>query len=121
MKKEDLEKMAEELGIEAGGLRELDISWHRKIVMKFFPKLFLRMSADELGLDKKKIEYAYKLFEDAKIHIEPLSSSGRGFVITLDNKLTLWFYQDGKHFKFDGIEMGEYDNGEVTVFDDCKK
>lgn len=92
MKKEDLEKMAEELGMESGDLKELNLPWYRKIVMKFFPKLFLKMSAGELGLDEKKINFAYRLFKNAKVHIELLSGGSRGFIITLDNKLTLWFY-----------------------------
>lgn len=78
----------------------------------------MKVSAEDLGIESKKIDWAYKLFDDSKIHIEPLSSGSRGFIITLDNKLSLWFYQDGKSFKFDGIEMGGYDDGEVTVFDE---
>ena len=121
MKKEELEKMAEEVGIEAGNLKELNFPWYKKFLMQFFPKIFFKISAEELGLDSKKIDLAYKLFDDSKIHIEPLSGGSRGFIITLDGKLSLWFFQDGDHFKFDGIEMGKYDDGEVTVFDDLKK
>ena len=118
MKKEELEKMAEEIGAEARDLKELKFPWYKKFLMRFFPKTFLKISADDLGLEGRKIDLAYKLFDDAKVHIEPLSGESRGFIITLDGKLSLWFLQDGNHFKFDGIEMGEYDDGEVTVFDE---
>jgi hypothetical protein len=120
MKKEELEKMSEELGIEIGDPREFKISWWDRLTMRFFPKFFLKSSAKELGLDGKKIDLAYDIFEGTKIHIEPLSGSSRGFIITLDNKLSLWFLQDGDHFEFDGIEMGEYEDGDVTVFDNLK-
>ncbi|SRR6056297_612101 len=93
------------------------LPWQKRFLMKYFPKLFLRLSGKEMGVDNKKIDYAYRLFDDAKIDIQPLSGGTRGFIITVDNKLTLWFYQDGNHFKFDGIEMGDYDDGDVTVFD----
>jgi hypothetical protein len=121
MKKEEIERIAEELGIEAGDPKKIKISWYHRLAMKFSPKLFLKWSAREMGLDEKKIDLAYKLFDDSSVHIEPLSGGARGFIVTLDNKLNLWFYQDGDHFKFDGIEMGEYGSGDVTVFDNLKK
>ncbi len=75
--------------------------------------------ARKQGLNSKKIKYADKLFRDTKrIDIQPLSGSdGRGFIIFLDNQLSLYFYQDGDHFYFDGFEIGEYDSGDVKVFD----
>lgn len=87
--------------------------------MRFAPRLFLKYAAKEQGLSQKKIDQVMELFGDAKrIDIQPLSSrSGRGFIIFLDNKLSLHFYQDGDHFYYDGLEVGEYENGNVTVFD----
>lgn len=104
------------------GVKPFKMPWHERLLMKFMPMSFLRLSAGKIGVDSKKIDLAYKLFENSKrIDIQPLSGpKGRGFIISLDNNFTLWFYQDGDHFKFDGIEMGEYDNGEVTVFDSLK-
>lgn len=94
-------------------------SWFVRILMRFAPKTFLRYAAKKQGLDDRKIKYAMKLFGESKrIDITPLPSrGGRGFIVYLDNKLALFFYQDGDHFYFDGLEMGEYGNGDVTVFD----
>lgn len=89
-----------------------------KLAIKTFPKLFLKFYASKQGINYKKIDWAEKLFRDCKrIDIEPLSGPSRGFIIFLDNKFSLWFLQDGNHFAYDGFEMGEYENGEVTVFD----
>ena len=90
-----------------------------KLLMRFSPKLFLRLAAKEQKVDYQDLEYAMELFGKAKrIDFQPLSgTSGRGLIITLDQKLSLWFFQDGDNFKFDGYEMGEYNKGEVTVFD----
>ena len=90
-----------------------------RIFMRFAPKGFLRYVAKKQGLDDKKVKYAMKLFEGVeRVDIQSLpSSSGRGFIIYLDNKLSLFFYQDGDHFYFVGLEMGEYDKGDVTIFD----
>lgn len=100
----------------------MQINWSTKLLMKFFPKTFLRYAAKKQGINQKKLDYAESLFRDCqRIDIQPLRSRRRGFILTLDNKLTLWFYQDGDHFTFDGYEMGEYENGEVTVFDNLDK
>jgi|TARA_Y100000031_G_scaffold154904_1_gene204053 hypothetical protein len=87
--------------------------------MKFAPKEFLRQAARKEGLDSKKVDSAMNLFKDAKrIDIQPLPSrSGRGFIITIDSKLSLFFYQNKDAFYFDGIEMGKYKKGDVSVFD----
>ncbi len=97
----------------------LKINWFTKLMMRLTPRTFLKYATRQQGLDRKKIDYAMKLFGESKrIDIQPLSSrSGRGFVIYLDNKLSLHFYQDGDHFYYDGLEIGEYENGDVTVFD----
>lgn len=109
-------------GLKPGDTNRLNIPWHQKLLMKISPRLFIKMSANDLGLDYKKVDLAFKLFKDSKIHIQPLSGvAGRGFIVFIDNKLSLWFNQDGDCFKYDGFEMGEYDDGEVTVFDGIKK
>jgi len=100
----------------------LKINWFTKLLMRFAPKIFLRYAANEQGVKSQKIDYAMKLFGESKrIDIHPLPSrSGRGFIITLDNRLSLFFYQDGDHFYYDGCEMGEYEKGDVTVFDNIQ-
>ena len=104
--------------IPVGDMSNLDIPWYKKMILKFFPHLFLKWHAGHMNIDDKMISYAQNLFADKKIHIQPLSGvSGRGFIIFVDNKISFWFFQDENHFVYDGFEMGEYDDGDVTVFD----
>lgn len=97
----------------------LKLNWFTKLLMHFAPKTFMRYAASKQGVKYKDIDYTARLFGKAKrIDIFPLpSSNGRGFVIILDNQLSLHFYQDGNHFYYDGYEIGEYENGDITVFD----
>ena len=89
-----------------------------KIFLKFSPYAFLKRSAQQQGINSDKLNYAVKLFADChRIDIQPWSGSRRGFIIFLDNKFSLWFLQAGDTFVFDGYEIGQYDNGSVTVFD----
>jgi hypothetical protein len=97
----------------------LKINWFTKILMRFAPKTFLLFAAKKQGIKPQRIDYAMKLFGgNSRVDIHPLpSQSGRGFIVILDNKLSLYFYQDGDHFYYDGCEMGEYEKGDVTIFD----
>ena len=90
-----------------------------KIFMRLASTNFLRYASRQQGVDDKKIIYAFKLFDNAeRIDIQPLPNvEGRGLVIYLDCKLSLHFYQDGDHFYYDVLEIGEYEKGKVTVFD----
>ena len=98
----------------------MEINWLTKLYIKFFPKQFLKAAVAENKGNPRKIDFADKLFSDCKrIDIQPFYGS-RGFLITLDNNLTLWFNQDGDHFVYDGFETGTYDDGDVTVFDNLK-
>lgn len=99
------------------------INCFTKLLMRFAPKTFLRCAAKEQGIEPQNIDYAMKLFGKSKrIDIHPLDSrSGRGFIIILDNKLSLHFYQDSDYFYYDGCEIGKYEKGDVTIFDNIKK
>lgn len=89
-----------------------------KAFFRFLPQGFLRYAAWRQGVRIKKLGYAEKLFADCRsIDIQPLSGGNRGFILFLDRQFSLWFFQDGDHFIFDGYEIGEYEAGEVTVFD----
>jgi len=100
-------------------LTDETLPWYLKSLAKLSPRLFFGYFARENKVNSKDLDYSFKLFENKKVHIQPLSGS-RGFIITLDNNLTLWFYQDGDHFIYDGFEMGEYEDGDVTVLDNFK-
>jgi hypothetical protein len=54
------------------------------------------------------------------VWIAPLRNS-RGFILTLDNEVSLWFNQEGDCFKYDGWEVGNYKDGDITVLDNCPK
>ena len=58
------------------------------------------------------------LDRSSRIDIEPLSAGGRGFRLIIDRRTALYFHQDGDGFDYDGYEVGEYDKGDVTIFDD---
>lgn len=100
---------------------EIKFNWFTKLSLRFAPWNFFKYAAKEEGLNPKKIDWAEGLFRDSKrVDIQPLTERSRGFIITIDNRLSLWFNQDGDCFKYDGFETGPYDNGDVTVFDSKK-
>lgn len=91
-----------------------------KFFLKFFPQTFLRWEARKLKVDKR-LDACLKLFDGAKrVDFFPLTGGHRGFMIVIDNAFSLWFFQNEDHFVFDGYEMGEYENGNVTVMDSCR-
>lgn len=107
---------------ELNEFEKFDAPWHMRLMMRIAPKIFIWYTARRQKLNPNKIDYAFKLFEGAKrIDIQSLPSrTGRGFVIYIDNELSLHFYQKGDTFYFDGFEMGEYENGDVQVFDNLE-
>ncbi len=93
-----------------------------KLIAFFSPKILFKLAAKERDWDSDKIEAATKLFSGAQqIDFWPSGGrEGRSLIITLDNKMALFFYQNGDTFSYDGFEIGLYENGEVTVFDSIK-
>ena len=99
-------------------LRKDGVSWFTRFLLRFWPMWGLARLARELGFNSKHMEKANDLFFDVKkVDIVPFEPGQRGFKIILDRKTALYFYQDGDHFKYDGSEVGEYEKGDVTVFD----
>jgi len=97
------------------------ISWLDKLWLTLFPDSFLKSAIKKQGLDSRKLDWAVWLLGGSKrIDLSRTAGPGRGFILTLDNKLSLFFYQDGDHFSFDGYEIGDYENGQVTIFDSIK-
>ena len=88
-----------------------------KILMRIWPTGFIKYVAWRKGCSPSLVRYANLLFEEASVDMVPTKTGGRGFQIILNNKLSLYFYQDGKHFKYDGWEVGEYEDGDIAVFD----
>lgn len=100
--------------------QKAQINWVIKLLLRFWPKLAMRYFAREMGIKNPLFDKAHKLFTGTeRIDIFP-AQSARGFILILDRKTSLHFYQDGDHFVYDGFEMGEYEKGDVTIFDRIK-
>ena len=94
------------------------ISWYRKLLLRVWPKAAFKLFAKDLGINNPVFSKAHDVFSGAgRIDLYPTASAERGFIVVLDLKTALYFYQDGDHFKYDGFEMGEYDKGDVTILD----
>ncbi len=95
-----------------------------KFLLHWFPNQYLRFHAKYINnISPEKIDAARILFGTTKrIDVFPRDSrEGRGFNIILDNKLALFFLQYGDAFRYDGLEIGEYKKGDITVFDSLPK
>lgn len=92
--------------------------WWQGMIARFFPKLFFRWHARRMGINATLCDKAHEVFTRVdRVDLFPLQSGSRGFQIILDRHTALYFYQDGDHFIYDGFEMGEYEKGDVTIFD----
>jgi len=102
----------------------MKVNWFTKILLRLWPKLMMKRFAQKLGIKNPVFDQLHEVFSKVSridfIPFTPSQSGSRGFMIILDQKTALYFYQDGDHFVYDGFEMGEYDKGEVTVFDSLK-
>lgn len=124
MNKLDREKFEEEL-------KEMGIEYDPKafkaglltrLLLKFRPIAGIKRFNKQSGVENDIFEKAHEIFSKVgRIEIFPLSGNHRGFILVLDQKTALFFYQDGDHFKYDGFEMGEYAKGDVTIFDQLPK
>lgn len=123
MDKFDREKFEEELaemGIEYNP-SALKFPWWTRMLMRFSPNLGIKTLHKHLGIDSDVYEKAHNVFSNIqRIDIFPLCGNHRGFILTLDEKTALFFYQNGDHFKYDGWETGNYAKGDVTIFDQIK-
>ncbi len=78
-----------------------------------------RISVSEVASASDGVEQVHQLFKQAqRVDVLPSIGGGRGFQIVLDGTLSLYFFQDGDHFVYDGFELGEYERGDVTLFDE---
>ena len=78
--------------------------------------------AKKIGIANPLFGEAHNLFSKVKrIDLVPLKFGYRGFMIVLDKKTALYFHQDHDHFVYDRFEMGKYEKGDVTIFDDLRR
>ena len=123
MDKFEREKLEEELkksGVEYDP-KTFKLSPLTRLMLRLSPTAGFKMLNKKLGIKNDTFDKAHEVFSSVKrVDIFPAAAGSRGFIFILDKKTTLYFYQDGDHFVYDGFEMGEYDGGDVTIFDDLK-
>ncbi len=123
MDKFEREKLEEEL-------KESEVAYDPKafkpgpltrLMLRLSPTAGFKMLNKKLGIKNDAFDKAHEVFSNVKrVDIFPAAAGNRGFILVLDKKTALYFYQDGDHFVYDGFEMGEYDGGDVTIFDGLK-
>jgi hypothetical protein len=98
--------------------KELKIDWLAKLLFMVWPKMGVKYLALRMGVDDSAARNSHDVFSKVKrVDIFPAKNGLRGFIIILDNKTGLYFFQDGDHFSYDGYELGNYKKGDVTLFD----
>lgn len=99
----------------------MKINWFTKLLIKLWPTLTMKYMARKMSIKNPIFNQVHHAFFRVKridlIPFSPNQLGQRGFMIILDRKTALYFYQDDDHFIYDGYEMGEYDKGNVTIFD----
>ncbi len=107
--------------LKENNIKALAMPWWKKILFKFYPKMALRLMARKMKINNVIFDKLHDVFDKTdRVDIFPTSGNERGFILVLDRQTALYFYQDGGHFKYDGFEMGKYEKGDVTIFDDLK-
>ncbi len=102
-------------------MKEINLRWYEKVLYKFFPYLFIKKFLKERGVENSIFDKLHEIFVKVRrIDIIPLHSVTRGFILVLDRKTALYFYQNGAYFTYDGFEIGKYDEGDVTIFDNIE-
>lgn len=82
----------------------------------------MRLLAKNQGIKNVVFEKIHEIFKNSqRIDIFPTAGNQRGFIIIIDQETAIYFYQNGDHFEYDGFEMGEYEKGKVTIFDDFRR
>jgi len=106
--------------IDAEFLKKAKLSWLTRLLMVIALPWMSRRLMKELGGPSVEMSKKAHAFFTAvnRVDIIPSRSEVRGFQIVIDNILSIFFCQDGDHFVYDGFEMGPYESGDVTVFDD---
>ncbi len=108
--------------LKENNLKPLELSWWKQLLFKFCPKMIFKVMAKKMKIDNTAFDKLHDVFSKTeKIDIFSNMDNERGFILVLNRQTALYFYQNGNHFKYDGFEIGEYDKGDVTIFDHLKK
>ncbi len=97
-----------------------ELSFIHKLLLKHCPTLAMRIFAKNIDINIIFDKAHEALFRTERIDFFP-NVGGRGLIMVIDCKTALFFYQEGEHFVYDGYEMGKYNKGDVTIFDDLRK
>ena len=101
---------------------DFQIPFYKKLLLKVWPKMAMKILAQEIGIKNIIFDKLHEVFaKSQRVDIFPAFSNSRGFILVIDNQTALFFYQDGDKFVYDGFEMGEYEKGDVTIFDALKR
>ncbi len=103
--------------LKENGLEALKLSLWQKVLFKLWPQSIFKFTTKETktSIDFHKLHKIFSTSE--KIDIFSTSINERGFILVLNQQVSLFFYQNGDNFKYDGFEIGEYDKGDVAIFD----
>ncbi len=101
--------------------KSIIIPFWLNILFLIWPRMAIRYMAWRSGFPLRVVEDLHGVFSrSGRIDLFPLLER-RGFMLVIENTLSLWFYQDGDGFKYDGFELGPYEKGDVTIFDHLNK
>lgn len=99
----------------------MKINWLDKIILKLFPTWGMKRLARKGGVENMVFDKLHEVLTGVdRVDIQPFMSGTRGFVLVLDRETALYFQQDGDKFVYEGYEMGKFEGGDVTVFDELR-
>ena len=100
------------------GKKEMKLNFFIKLLFRLWPKQAMKILAKKQGIKEPVFDKLHEVFYNSKrIDIFQTASNKRGFILIIDQQTALYFYQNNDHFEYDGFEMGQYDKGDVTIFD----
>lgn len=86
-----------------------------KALFRSNPAAGFEFMASQNGLPASWPTQLQGIFDQAKrIDIIPMDNADhQGFIIILNQALSLWFYRKGNEYRYDGFEIGPYDQGSL--------
>ena len=103
--------------LQEDSLEALKFPWWKRMLFRLWPQAIFKIATNkvDINIDFYKL---HKIFSKSeKIDIFPTNINERGFILVLNQQVSLFFFQDGDNFKYDGFEVGEYEKGDITIFD----
>lgn len=92
---------------------ERKINFIKKLLGSDPTEAFRFVAADE-GLDLGIVDHAESIFRKVRrIDLVKMHPAAKGFIIILDQRLSLWFFKRGDSFSYDGFEIGPYGRGRL--------